>query len=113
MEYVATNELQNVIPWPLTTILSPLATRRSPLPPDSLATILPPLPTHQAGILQKYPNIKWTKDRGNEPERTKEEYPWFWDGGTFKGERVNDRHDTITEKQAARERLKHKASTRR
>lgn len=42
-----------------------------------------------------------------------EEYPWFWDGGTFKGERVNDRHYTITEKQAARERLKHKASTRR
>jgi len=58
MEYAATNELQNVIPWPLATILSPLATCRSPLPPDSLATILPPLPTPQAGILQKNPNIK-------------------------------------------------------
>ena len=79
----------------------------------SLATILLPLTTRQAGILQKNPNIKWTKDRGNEPQRTKEEYPWFWVGGTFKGERVNDRHYKITEKQAARERLKHKASTRR
>jgi hypothetical protein len=28
--------------------------------------------------------FKWTKDRGNEPQRPKEEYPWLWDGGTFK-----------------------------
>jgi hypothetical protein len=30
----------------------------------------------------------------------------------LQGERVNARHDTITKKQAARERLKHKASTK-
>jgi len=32
----------------------------------------------------------------------KEEYPWFWDGGTFKGERENGVHLPITQKQAAR-----------
>ncbi len=30
-----------------------------------------------AGILRYRPNIKWTKDRGKEPERPKDEYPWF------------------------------------
>ena len=68
--------------------------------------------TVQAGTLRKKPNIKWTKDRGNEPQRPKEEYPWFWDGGTFEGDRVNERHYTNAEKQAAREGLKHKASTK-
>src|SRR5208337_2349209 len=65
-------------------------------------------PFVEAGILRKNPNIKWTKDRGNEPHRPQEEYPWFWPGGTFKGDRVNDRHYTNAEKQAARKR-----STRR
>ena len=31
-----------------------------------------------AGILRVKPNIKWSKDRGKEPKRTREEYPWFW-----------------------------------
>ena len=31
-----------------------------------------------AGILRCKPNIKWKKDRGKEPTRPKEEYPWFW-----------------------------------
>ena len=61
-------------------------------------------PFIEAGILRKPPNIKWTKDRGNQSQRPKEEYPWFWPGGTFKGERVNDRHYTNAEKQAARQR---------
>jgi len=59
-------------------------------------------PFVEAGILRKNPNIKWTKDRGNEPQRPQEEYPWFWPGGTFKGDRVNDVHLTIAQKQAAR-----------
>ena len=59
-------------------------------------------PFMMAGILRKNPNIKWTKDRGKEPERPKDEYPWFWDGDTFRGERVNDVHTTIAEKQSAR-----------
>src|SRR5262249_44403327 len=56
-----------------------------------------------AGVLRKSPNIKWTKDRGTEPQRPKDQFPWFWDGDTFKGERVNDIHLTNTQKQDARE----------
>ena len=59
-------------------------------------------PFVEAGVLRKPPNIKWTKDRGNEPQRPKEEYPWFWPGGTFKGDRVNDVHLTNQEKMDAR-----------
>lgn len=66
-----------------------------------------------AGILRYKPNIKWTKDRGKEPQRPKEEYPWFWNwdekaedfagGKTFDGNRWNDCHYTNKTKQAARE----------
>ncbi len=31
-----------------------------------------------AGVLRAKPNIKWDKDRGKEPVRPKNEYPWFW-----------------------------------
>jgi hypothetical protein len=31
-----------------------------------------------AGVLRAKPNIKWDKDRGKEPTRSKTEYPWFW-----------------------------------
>jgi hypothetical protein len=50
-------------------------------------------PFVEAEILRKTPNIKWTKDRGKEPERDKDDYPWFQGG-----ERVNDVHLTIQEK---------------
>jgi hypothetical protein len=59
-------------------------------------------PFVEAGILRKVPNIKWTKDRGKEPERDKDEYPWFWNDDEFVGDRVNDVHLTNVEKQAAR-----------
>lgn len=59
-----------------------------------------------AGILRYKPNIKWTKDRGKEPERPQEQYPWFWEKGEFTGNRVNDVHLTPAEKRAARERAK-------
>ena len=55
-----------------------------------------------ADILRKPPNIKWTKDRGKEPIRDKGEYPWFYRGQTFVGDRVNDIHLTNAQKQAAR-----------
>jgi hypothetical protein len=55
-----------------------------------------------AGVLRKNPNIKWTKDRGREPQRDPDEYPWFWDGNNFIGDRLNDIHLTTAEKQAAR-----------
>lgn len=63
-------------------------------------------PFVEAGILRKNPNIKWTKDRGNEPTRDKDEYPWFWSGTTFTGDRVNDKHYTTAEKIAARKQQK-------
>jgi hypothetical protein len=65
-------------------------------------------PFMTAGILRKNPNIKWTKDRGNEPERPGDQYPWFWNGKSFTGERVNDIHLTNAEKQAARDQRKAK-----
>jgi hypothetical protein len=63
-------------------------------------------PFMQAGILRKNPNIKWTKDRGKEPLRDQADYPWFWSGDTFVGDRVNDIHLTNAEKEAARKRRK-------
>lgn len=55
-------------------------------------------PFIEADILRKNPNIKWTKDRGNEPERDKADYPWF----NAVGDRVNDVHLTNSDKMAAR-----------
>jgi hypothetical protein len=65
-----------------------------------------------AGVLRYKPNIKWTKDRGKEPQRPKAEYPWFWGwdekgvdflgGKEFDGNRWNDCHYTNKAKQAAR-----------
>jgi len=74
-----------------------------------------------AGVLRCKPNIKWTKDRGKEPQslRPKADFPWFWScdpekhaahrtnfagGDTFDGNRWNDLHYTNAFKQAARER---------
>jgi hypothetical protein len=34
--------------------------------------------------------------------RPTEEYPWFWEGDRFTGDRVNDVHLTVAQKQAAR-----------
>jgi len=69
-----------------------------------------------AGILRYKPNIKWSKDRGKEPERPKDEYPWFWGwdektvdfagGKKFDGNRYNDCHYTTKAKQVARENTK-------
>lgn len=60
-------------------------------------------PFFEADVLRKKPNIKWTKDRGKEPTRPKQQYPWFWDGNEPVGERVNDVHLSLQEKQEARE----------
>lgn len=67
-------------------------------------------------ILRVTPNIKWEKDRGKEPHRAKEDYPWFWkwDGSTddfaggkeFDGNRWNDLHYSLAFKQAARQRAR-------
>ncbi len=49
-----------------------------------------------AGILRDKPNIKWDKDRGKDVESA----PWYH---LFNGDRINDHHLTLAEKQAARE----------
>jgi hypothetical protein len=69
-----------------------------------------------AGILRSKPNIKWEKDRGKEPHRSKDDFPWFWvwdgksvafmGGKEFTGERFNDCHYTKSVKQQARDREK-------
>jgi hypothetical protein len=48
-----------------------------------------------AGILRGKPNIKWTKDRGKDVVSS----PWF---SIFEGERINNHHLTLDEKQSAR-----------
>jgi hypothetical protein len=80
-----------------------------------------------AGILRAKPGtIKWSKDRGKEPMRSKEEFPWFWGweendhtlatdfgaplpgappaGASFDGNRWNDLHYSRAAKEAARAR---------
>jgi len=63
-------------------------------------------------IFRKAPKIKWEKDRGNEPERPKRDFPWFWSwdeetadfagGRVFDGKRWNDLHYSNNAKQQAR-----------
>lgn len=55
-----------------------------------------------AGLLRVKPNIKWDKDRGKEPQRDKQHFPWFWQGSTFTGDRLNDIHLTREQKENAR-----------
>lgn len=69
-------------------------------------------PFVEAGVLRKNPNIKWTKDRGKEPDRDKKQFPWFWGwdcetenfmgGSEFDGDRWNDCHYSNDTKRAAR-----------
>ncbi len=70
-------------------------------------------PFIEAGILRKKPYINGNRDRCKEPQRPKEEYPWPRDGGTFKGDRANDRHYRNDEKWAAAEKMKHTSTSRR
>ncbi len=67
-----------------------------------------------AGVLRWKPNINWRKDRGKEPHREREEYPWFWGwdgvsqdwagGTTFDGKRHNDLHYGVMAKQGVQDR---------
>jgi hypothetical protein len=64
-------------------------------------------------ILRVTPRIPYGKDRGSEPHRTKEEFPWFWSwdersddflgGKDFDGARWNDLHYSLVAKKQARE----------
>jgi hypothetical protein len=66
-----------------------------------------------AGIFRSKINLNWKKDRGTEPDRAKEDYPWFWNwdeatvdflgtGNSSDGARWNDLHYTTALKQNAR-----------
>jgi hypothetical protein len=73
---------------------------------------VPDIKKKGAGVLREKPKIKWEKDRGKEPQRSKEEYPWFWGwdektadftgGPECKGERFNDCHYSLAFKRNAR-----------
>jgi hypothetical protein len=54
-----------------------------------------------AGVLRKNPRVNWNKDRGKDRENA----PWYhlFKGTDREGERINDHHLTLAEKQAARE----------
>ena len=79
-------------------------------------------PFIEAGVLRGRVNVKWTKDRGKEPQslRPRADFPWFWGwdehaedfagGTTFHGDRFNDLHYTNAFKQAARERKAQEAT---
>ena len=55
-----------------------------------------------AGILRCKPSIHWRKDRGREPAREADRFPWFWSDGEFTGDRVNDVHLRRSDKQHVR-----------
>jgi len=59
-----------------------------------------------AGVLRHKPNCRWTNDRGKDPVRPEEDFPWMWSDGEFTGKRVNNIHLTVAEKQRARARRK-------
>ncbi len=66
-------------------------------------TAKPYQPSRQdACILRVTPKINYGKDRGKEPARDKEDFPWF--AGT--ADRNNDHHLTLKQKREARERKK-------
>jgi len=78
-------------------------------------TAKPYQPSRQEScILRITPRIPYGKDRGKEPSRSREEFPWFWswDGKTddfggdkeFDGVRWNELHYSLGAKEKARER---------
>ncbi len=81
-----------------------------------LATTLAPStkPKKGACILRVTPKINYGKDRGKEPHRPMEDFPWFWswdeqsddflDGRAFDGARWNDLHYSLEVKRKARAR---------
>jgi hypothetical protein len=82
-----------------------IASKQDELSRESRLTVLSPEPScpRNPARLPKLTarsfapvTIKWTKDRGKDVPSA----PWY---PVFKGERINDNHTTLAEKQAARE----------
>jgi hypothetical protein len=90
-----------------------------------LQTTLAPVtkPKKGACVLRVTPKINYGKDRGKEPHRPKEDYPWFWSwdqrtddfpgGDAFDGARWNDLHYSLKKKQEARENRRTHATIQR
>jgi hypothetical protein len=57
--------------------------------------LVPDVSKKGAGVLRDKPNIKWEKDRGKEPSSS----PWYH---LANGDRINDHHLTIAEKQKSK-----------
>jgi hypothetical protein len=76
-----------------------------------------------ASILRAAPRISYGKDRGKEPHRNKDDFPWFWNwderaedfrgGNHFDGARWNGLHYGREFKRAAREKARTHAATER
>lgn len=64
-----------------------------------------------AGVLRWKPNVNWSKNRGKEPKRLFDRYPWFWIDHEYVGNRVNDIHLTNDEKGKAREKAVRKSGS--
>jgi len=85
-----------------------------------LQTTLPPStkPKKGACVLRVTPKINYGKDRGKEPLRPREDFPWFWSwdeksedfqgGKDFDGARWNDLHYSPDTKEKARLRVQAK-----
>jgi hypothetical protein len=73
-------------------------------------------------ILRVTPRMNYGKDRGKEPQRPKEDFPWFWSwdeqsddflgGKDFDGARWNDLHYSLETKRNARLRAQAKGSSK-
>lgn len=73
--------------------------------------------------MRRLPKINYGKDRGKEPHRAKEDFPWFWGwdehtddftgAATFDGARWNDLHYSMNKKKTARENRRTHATTPR
>ena len=71
-------------------------------------------PKKGACVLRVTPKVVYGKDRGREPQRAKEDFPWFWKwdekaeefagGSEFDGARWNDLHYSLKKKLEARSR---------
>ena len=58
-----------------------------------------------AGVLRVRPNVHWRKDRGKEPFREREDFPWFWHDGEFTADRLNNCHLTVSSKRESHDRV--------
>ncbi len=88
-----------------------------------LQTTLAPVtrPKKGACLLRVTPRINYGKDRGKEPHRPKEDFPWFWSwdehaedflgGEDFDGARWNELHYSLEKKDQARKMRRNHATT--